>query len=217
MNSLRPLVLASVLAATIVPAVHAQEREREPIARFAADVRGVLPRYPKDQATPTAINVSADNLPARGLGLSFGAHVYPLRMGKVTLGLGGELLFTRGKRTAAPATAGGADGPTVVTRFSALSPQISLNFGSRSGWSYVSAGLGRGQFTIEREAAPVAEATSKPRTLNYGGGARWFASPHLAFTFDIRFHKIADQAAITGRPAYGARKITVLSAGVSFK
>jgi hypothetical protein len=53
--------------------------------------------------------------------------------------------------------------------------------------------------------------------LNYGGGARWFAKEHLAFTFDIRFYRLDAQDAAAGRPAYGARKITVLSAGISVK
>jgi len=28
------------------------------------------------------------------------------------------------------------------------------------------------------------------RTFNYGGGARWFAKPHLAFHVDVRLHAI---------------------------
>jgi hypothetical protein len=209
-------VLAFVLAVTIAPAVQAQERDSEPISRFVLDARGTLPRFPADPATATAIDVTTDNLPTRGLGLSLGAHLYPIR-GKVTLGIGAEMLLGRASRTLPAAQEGGADGPTVKTRFSVLSPQISLNFGSNRGWSYVSVGIGRANYTTEQETDPVADATSKPRDLNYGGGARWFAQPHLAFTFDLRWHRLAAQEAIAGRPAYGQTRIVVFSAGISVK
>ena len=28
------------------------------------------------------------------------------------------------------------------------------------------------------------------KTINYGGGARWFTKTHLAFSFDVRFYAI---------------------------
>jgi hypothetical protein len=216
MRVLGRVVLAFVLASTIAPAVQAQEREPEPISRFVVDARGVLPRFPADPATASAIDVTTDNMPGRGLGVSFGAHVYPIR-GKVTLGLGAEMVITHASRTLPAAQEGGADGPTVKARFSVFSPQVSLNFGSNRGWSYVSAGLGRATLTFEQETDPVSDAPSKPRDLNYGGGARWFAQPHLAFNFDLRWHRVAAQAATAGRPAYGQTRIVVFSAGISVK
>ncbi len=209
-------VLAVVLAVTIAPAVQAQEREPEPISRFVVDARGALPRFPADPATASAIDVTTDNLPKRGLGLSFGAHLYPIR-GKVTLGIGAELLTTRASHTLPAAQEGGADGPTVKARLVVFSPQLSLNFGSSRGWSYVSAGIGRAIYTTEQETDPVTDPQSKPRDLNYGGGARWFAQPHLAFTFDLRWHRVDAQDAIAGRPAYGQTRIVVFSAGISVK
>jgi hypothetical protein len=217
MRVLGRAVLAFVLATTIGPAAQAQERESEPISRFVLDARGALPRFPADPATASAIDVTTDNLPKRGLGISFGAHVYPLR-GKVTLGVGAEMLITHASHTLPPAQQGGADGPTAKARFSVFSPQVSLNFGSSRGWSYVSVGLGRANLTFEQETDPVPDAQSKPRDLNYGGGARWFAQPHLAFTFDLRWHRVAAQeATAAGRPAYGQTRIVVFSAGISVK
>lgn len=210
----RPMA-AIVLAVIIVPAARAQERE--PIGRFAADLRASLPRFPDDAATASVLGVTTNDLPGRGLGLSAGLNVYPFRLGKVTVGFGGELLLSRGSRTPKPATEGGPVGPTIKTEFSVLSPQVSFNFGSRQGWSYLSAGIGRASFTTEREAAPVADATSNPRAINYGGGARWFAKDHLAFTFDLRWYRVDAQAAAVGRPAYTGRRIMVLSAGISVK
>jgi hypothetical protein len=195
----------------------AAAQDPEPIARFAADARVALPNFPGDGSIATALGVTEENLPGRGLGVSLGVHVYPARLGRVALGIGGELVVARSSRTLEPATAGGTPGPTVDGRFSALSPQISLNFGSGRGWSYLSAGIGWGAFTVEREAAPVQSPDGRLRTINYGGGARWFAREHLAFSFDLRFHRFGAQEAITGRPAYPAGRMTILSAGISLK
>jgi hypothetical protein len=217
MSRIRPLIFAVVAASAAVQPVWAQTRQQDPIGKFVADVRGVFSRFPSDPATATALGVSETNLPRHGLGLAAGAHVYPFRMGKVTVGFGGEWVVSRGSDTAPPATEGGPEGPKVTTRFSAISPQVSLNFGSRRGWSYVSVGIGRASFTTERDAAPVGDATSNPGTFHYGGGARWFAREHLAFTFDLRFYRIDAQDATATRPAYGGGRMLVLSAGISVK
>lgn len=217
MTRLRGWLLTSVLLASFPGAAWAQGPETEPIGRFAADLRVAIPRFPSDAAIATSLGVSEENLPGRGLGVSAGVHVYPFRMGKVTLGVGGELLIARASRTLEPTTEGGTPGPTVTGRISSLSPQVSLNFGSRRGWSYVSAGLGNATFTLEDEADPVAPQDGRVRTLNYGGGARWFAKEHLAFTFDLRFHRYDPQAATTGRPAYPGGRMMVFSAGISVK
>jgi len=214
MTQMRMQLVLAMLALLPVTAL-AQEREREPIAPFAADVRVALPRFPDDEAIATALAVTQENLPTRGLGLSAGLHVYPIR-GKVALGIGGEMLVSRASRTLeGEGTA--ADGPKVNGRFNTISPQISLNFGSRRGWSYISGGLGWGTFTVERDATPVSAPDGSVRTLNYGGGARWFAKEHLAFTFDFRFHRFDAQEASAGRPAYPKGKMTILSAGISLK
>jgi hypothetical protein len=208
-------LLTTAAIAVFAAGAGAQEREREPIGRFAADARVALPNFPDDGSVATGLGVSEDNLPGRGLGISAGVHVFPARLGRVTLGLGGELLIAGASRTLEPATEGGPAGPTVAARFSAVSPQVSLNFGSRRGWSYVSAGIGLAAFTVEREAAPVASPDGRLRTLNYGGGARWFARERLAFTFDLRFHRFGAQDPAANRPAYPAARMMVLSAGIS--
>jgi hypothetical protein len=217
MNRVGSAVLFAVAMATLAPGAAAQEPEKEPIGRFAVDARVALPRFPEDPETVTALGVTAENLPNRGLGLAAGVTFYPARLGKVALGVGAEWLLTRGGNTLEPEEEGGDSGPTVTTRFSALSPQLSLNFGGRDGWSYVSGGIGWVAFTTEREDAPVADATGRTRAINYGGGARWFAKEHLAFTFDLRFYRINPQEATVGRPAYSGRRIMVFSAGISLK
>lgn len=219
----RTLAFAAVFHLLSLAAALAQDQPREPIGRFAADAQVAFPKFPDDAGIATALGVTEDNLPGRGLGLAFGMHVYPARMGKVTLGLGGRLVVSRASTTLAPTTEGGPEGPTVKGYFTALSPEVSLNFGSSEGWSYVSGGIGWAGLTIENAAAPVADADGRLTTINYGGGARWFAKPHLAFSFDLRFYRYGDQDPVLStsgalsRPAYPKGRMLVLAAGISVK
>jgi hypothetical protein len=214
--SLVSLALLSCLASA--PRAAAQDSpDTQPIAWFAMDVRGVFPRFKQDAAIAEGIGVTPANLPTRGVGVAVGAHIYPIRFKRIALGVGGELLLARGRRTLEPATEGGDPGPTVMTRFQALSPQVSLNFGKRSGWSYISGGLGRATYNAELEASPLADQGAGSKAINYGGGARWFAKPHLAFSFDVRFFTVNPREADAERPALPRMKLLMLSAGVSFK
>lgn len=191
--------------------------DTQPIPRFAVDARGAFPRFKENATISEGIGVSTANLPTRGLGLVVGAHWYPFRLGVVTFGVGGEMLISRASRTLAAETEGAADGPTVKTRFSAVSPQVSLNFGKQNGWSYLSGGIGRSTYTTEREDAPLPDAESGTKTINYGGGARWFAKKHFALSLDLRFYAVNPQEAEGGRPAVPRMTVLVLSAGASFK
>jgi hypothetical protein len=206
-------VLATIALASPVLAQPA----KEPVGPLAADFRVALPRYKEDVTIASAIGVASTNLPTRGLGLAGGINWYPIRMGPVTLGVGAEMLVSRGSRTPDPQDEDAAPGPTVKTRFSVLSPQVSLNFGTGRGWSYLSGGLGWGAFTSEREDDPVGDPSGRPRVLNYGGGARWFAREHLAFALDLRFYTVSAQEATTDRPPYPKMRMMVFSAGVAFK
>jgi hypothetical protein len=187
-----------------------------PIGPFVVDVRGVWARFKKDAAIATELGIEPSELPGRGLGLVVGGHVYPIRTRNFALGLGGELLLrARASHTIAAATEAGPDGPTVVTKMTALSPQLSLNFGRRAGWSYLSGGIGRASFTTELEDSPFEDPESRPLTINYGAGARWFAKRHLAFSIDLRFYAIRPQDETIGRPAFPRKTVMVFSAGIS--
>jgi hypothetical protein len=192
----------------------------QPIGRFVADARVAFPKFKDLPSVNDAIGITEDQTPGRGLGLVFGVHVYPLRMGPVTLGLGGELLVSRGRKTPDTETSGGATtaaGPTVESRLSSISPQISLNFGNRQGWSYLSGGIGGAVWTTELDTASSTSTAPRVKAINYGGGARWFAKPHLAFAFDLRWYAVDPQLAAGTRPAYPRTTMTVLSVGASFK
>lgn len=186
------------------------------IAPFVVDARIAMPRLKGSDAVAQSLGVAEGDLPTRGFGLVLGGHFYPVRGRSLALGIGGEVLLrARGSKTIAPAVEDGPDGPTIVTRVSAITPQVSLNFGRRNGYSYLTGGIGVGSLTTELEDSPVADADTRPRVLNYGGGARWFIKKHLAFNLDLRFYKIGAQEAGVERPTYPATTMMAFSAGIS--
>jgi hypothetical protein len=213
------LRLALAGAALLFAAPVSAQYPVKPIGRFVADVRVAFPKFKDLPSVNDAIGVTEDDTPGRGLGLVFGVHVYPLRMGPVTLGLGGELLVSRGRKTIETETSSGTTtaGPTVESRLSSISPQISLNFGNRQGWSYLSGGIGGAVWTTEVETGSSASDAPRVKAINYGGGARWFAKPHLAFTFDLRWYAVDPQLASGTRSAYPRTTMSVISVGASFR
>lgn len=181
---------------------------------FAVDARGVLAKFGQRPVTAAAFGVNAADVPGPGLGGSVGAHVYPVRLGRVALGVGGELVLARRARQPLDG-AGEPDGPELASRFSAFSPQLSANFGTRNGWSYISAGLGSGSF--ETYAADGVNPDRRVRVINYGGGARWFRSPHLAFTVDLRFYAVSPGLADGTAAERPRATLMLLSAGISVR
>ena len=186
------------------------------ISRFVVDARGSLARFKQDVAVADTIGVDITNLPTRGLGVTAGAHFYPLRARRITIGIGGEVLFARDSRTI-EATDTTEAGPEVVTRLAAISPQLSLNCGRGDGWSYLSGGPGWGRITSARADEQSTETAARTRSINYGGGARWFTGPRMAFTFDLRFYAISPRIATGALPGYPRTRTMVISAGVSFR
>jgi hypothetical protein len=108
----------------------------------------------------------------------------------------------------------------VAITLTAVTPQISFNFGTSDGWSYLSGGYGVAWINTTAEgtsaflpAGPLTLSTKEgaSRAANYGGGARWFIRPHLAVGFDVRFLRVRS----TGlRPATTE---VLASAGVSLR
>ena len=184
---------------------------------FVVDARGAMSAMKQDAGIASALGVNTADIPSRGFGIVAGAHVYPLRMKKFALGIGAEWVRLRASDTVEDATEDRPEGPTVNMRWNHISPQVSANFGGRDGWSYLTAGLGRSALTFEREDNPQEDAESGVRTLNYGGGARWFMKKHLAFMFDIRWYSVAAQEAAEGRIATPKSRIRILSAGISVR
>jgi hypothetical protein len=192
----------------------ARAQQDDPVGPFVIDARIAFPSFSSADSIATAYGFRADQLPERGMGFEVGAHVYPLRGRRITLGLGASLMRARGRQK--PAEDAAATDPTVETRMSALTPQVSLNFGSSRGWSYISAGYGWTRRTTGDASSTLLDG-SNVRTLSYGGGARWFIASHVAFNFDLRFYRLPATIADTNGPASPGYSMFVGSAGLSFK
>ena len=166
-------------------------------------------------------------LPGRGFGIAAGATVYPLRLGIITFGAGVSISAAKGKGESLTITTGsGASSVTVVTpimRTAILNviPQVSINFGRRLGWSYLSAGLGTTRVTSSMDAVGTTPQVIVPETwnqaINFGGGARWFMKEHLGAGFDIRFVKLGSRGATAVVPAARRTQMVTFSAGISIQ
>lgn len=187
-----------------------------PIGPFVFDLRGSFPGFPKEPALAASRGLDVRELPGRGLGLDAAAHVYLVRWRAMTIGVGAQLTLARAT-SSPPGQAPGLLRP-VTSRFVAFTPQLSFNFGTGDGWSYVSGGLGPSQWSIIPGGADPGPADEERlRVVNYGGGARWFARPHLAFTFDVRFYDIDPGPPHFDRPGSPRSRMIVIGAGISVK
>jgi hypothetical protein len=214
--------LAALVATAIVgsaPTVSAQDvpPENLPIGRYVADTRFTFPKFKQDAATANAIGVTPLNLPTRALGFVIGAHWYPMRLGIVTFGLGGEITAAGRGHTLNTGTDAAPVNVTVNSRFATISPQVSFNFGARDGWSYISGGIGSSTFTAERADQPLPDQETRTKTINYGGGARWFAKKHLAVSMDLRFYAVNPQLATATRPAFPRMTLMAFSVGAAIR
>jgi len=214
-----PLVAlaAAVLATPRAAAAQDIPPEELPIGRYVADARVDFPKFKQDPNTASGIGATALNLPTRAFGFVVGAHWHPLRLGIITFGLGGEISAARRGHTLNTGTKVAPVNVTVNSRFSAVSPQISFNFGARDGWSYISGGIGWSRFTAERADRPLPDQESGSKTINYGGGARWFAKKHLAVSMDLRFYAVNPQLPTATRPAFPRMTLMAFSAGAAIR
>lgn len=202
-----------------------------PLPWVVVDLHGTIPRFPSDDAQlADSRGLNLAELPGSGLGAQLGLQLYPLHTHLVTLGLGGEVTIGRARQTpAAGATVKLANGAVVPLRaaeerITSVSPQLSLNFGNGSGWSYLSAGLGWTTWSIApADLVDYPPNSDKLKTLNYGGGGRWFIKPHVAFSFDVRFYAINPGAAAINPgttnifPGTPRTTLLIIGAGISLK
>jgi opacity protein-like surface antigen len=148
-------------------------------------------------------------VPARGFGVDAGAHLYFGNVRGARLGAGASFAQVRGTTDAATATV------------RLLAPQLSINFGTADGWSYLSGGVGTADVTGRFKGSVSADAASRGSAtllaLNVGGGARWFFTPHLAVGFDVRLHRLGGQDAQVGLAGTAPTFLMLASAGLSVK
>jgi hypothetical protein len=218
-------IRAALIAALLLVPADAMAQRSEPIGPFAADLRGIFARHKQEPSVATELGVQPTNLPSRSYGFTAGAQWYPWPTRTVTLGFGGHLLSGRGSHTLEPTTPTGstsgtpttAVASTVVRHFSAYAADLSLNFGHRNGWSYISGGLGRSRLFVERKDQPVSNPPGR-QMIHYGGGARWFTNRHIAVSLDFRWYSIGPQeTTAAGAVAQPRTTLLVLSGGIALR
>lgn len=205
------IAVLGVLGFAAAPAL-AQAPTRLPI--FVADARGVFAPFGQDVTTATGLSTSALELPSTGLGLAGGIHVFVWRGKAMAFGVGGEGMLARASRALVDST-GKETGTVINRRLRGASAQLSLNFGRREGWSYLTAGIGPTSF--ESYLAGATPDGLRPASLNFGGGARWFNWEHLAFTADIRFYTTKPALATPNTAQRLRKNLLVFSGGISLK
>jgi hypothetical protein len=224
--------LASVLVmALLLPTPASAQTPSEPTSDrlpwFAVDLHGAWVGLPAAEGWVPVVSATTP-LPGRGWGLAGGATVYPLKVGVATFGLGVSLATGQGGSDALTETTGTgssevtkATTTTVSTRITSILPQLSINFGHKLGWSYLSAGYGRSKVASSSAAFDTLPAQVVPEAwnaaINFGGGARWFMKPHLGAGFDVRFTKLGSRAATAVLPSAKRTQMITLSVGISIQ
>ncbi len=209
-----------------------------PLVTFEA--RGIFPVLGHDLTTGSSLNVDPAVLPSFAPGWVIGANVYGIRRRSWALGLGGELLSAMPTNNEVDPTTLMPNGQQIQRTFTAKTVQMSLNFGHRAGWSYLTIGTGPTHFDTQVVAVPVTTTsatgvtttTPGPTTpaptpvlsaadgkssINYGGGAKWFPTKHFAFTLDLRFYRTKAALATPTFAARDAHKVMVFSAGIAIR
>jgi outer membrane protein with beta-barrel domain len=213
-------VTRSVVACVIVVlcAVAAAAQEPPPkIGPFVFDLRGTVPILPTSAQLAQSRGLDETDLPGAGFGAEAGVHVYVFKWKAITFGVGADVFVARAHRTP-DASNGQTFGHPVTERFVTASPQISFNFGNGNGWSYLTGGIGPSVWQIVPDGSePSAADEERIRTVNYGGGARWFIKKHVAFNLDVRVYQIDPGTPQLGFVASPRSNIVAISAGVSLR
>jgi hypothetical protein len=209
----------------------------DPPGPYVIDVRGAMSGLPGTGFFPP---IPADTfVPSRGFGADVGGHIYWRSLGAARLGFGLNVVWVRGTASTVPTTPATPTPPStttpptvapvlpdVETSFVTVAPQISFNFGTAEGWSHLSAGLGRGWIdTRATSPATASQAASLDltrrsggvRSLNFGGGARWFLRGRLAVGFDVRFHRLAAGSGDATNPGTPGAMFLAATIGLSLR
>lgn len=213
-----PVSLAVMVAGVMGCAAPAGAQGPPPrIGPFVVDLRATVPLFPNDvpQLADSRALQPAE-LPGQGFGGQVGVHVYLFRWKALTLGVGGEA--TVALASSAPPPDSGSTQRPVTERFISAAPQVSFNFGTGRGWSYLSGGVGRSVWSLHESGLLDSGADVEPlQTINYGGGARWFIKNHLAFSLDVRIYEVQPGTPVLPNPGSPRTRLMIVGAGISLK
>jgi hypothetical protein len=212
---MRPTVIAVLLASSLLSADLASAQAPSKLPAIVVDIRGARTSLGADPVTAADLGVPPTQLPAQTLALSIGAHAYPLRRDGFAIGLGAESILARAT-TSSTTDAAGLVVPQVDGRLEGVAAVVSLNFGGRDGWSYISGGAGPLRFTTATSAFGRADGPTE-MTTNVGGGARWFTNPRLAAGFDVRGYLTRPAAATETAPGRARRAVIVIAIGITLR
>jgi hypothetical protein len=220
---MRRLALLFVFAGWMVCAARVNAQEPPPrIPPFVVDLHATVPLFPNDvpqladsRSLTCGGNSCLAELPGRGFGGQVGVHAYLLRWRALTVGVGGEVIVARATSTPADPSSSLV---AVEERLVSASPQLSFNFGTGHGWSYLSGGVGRSVWSLHETGLLAGSADVEPlQTVNYGGGARWFIKNHLAFSLDVRIYQVQPGTPVPPLPGSPRTKLLIVGAGISLK
>ena len=215
-------LFALLLAAS--PAMAQPPREKLPL--FTVDLHAATVGLPQAEGWVPVVSDDTE-LPGRAWGFGSGGMIYPFRLGIMTFGFGASILTGKGSGESFTITTGSGSTattrvtPVVHTGITSLLPQVSINFGHRFGWSYLSAGVGRSKVSSRAEATGTTPEDVVPETwnqaINFGGGAKWFMKPHLGASFDVRFIKLSSRSPTDTLPSAKRTQLWNISAGISIQ
>ena len=209
----RVALVLLIACSTCAPAFAQASQSPSRIGPFVVDLHATFPGFPSEEQLAESRGIGIADLPGLGLGVDVGAHIYVLKWRAITFGIGGELMTARARSTPA-----GGGLLTVTERYTSIAPQLSFNFGGARGWSYLSGGIGPSTWSIVPEGStPLPADQERLKTINYGGGARWFSKKHVAFSFDVRFYAINPGTPEFGFPGSPRTTLLVIGAGISLR
>jgi hypothetical protein len=199
------------------PPLYAQEPPPR-IGPYVLDLHGVVPKFGDNPQLAESRGLSQAEMPGPGLGLSAAVHLYLPKIFGITVGLGGEAIIARSSASPETSATSLTTLRPVTETLKEISPQLSLNFGNGNGWSYLSVGIGRSLWAIVPEGrAPLPQDEEPIRTINYGGGARWFVKKRLAFSLDVRLYEIDNGTPTLEFPGSPHTVMLVIGAGISVR
>lgn len=190
---MRTSFLSLLVVIASVPAAFAQVPGDMELPRAVVDIRPAFSRYGQPVDLASVRGLVFQELPGKGWGIDVASHWYVFRYRKVVVGFGASVAASTGTQNTGIPVPPSTRAHKVKIGYVGVAPQLSLNFAGSNGWSYVSGGIGPARLSVTVDDTPNPERPpSTPRSvLNYGGGARWFITDHVAFTFDIRVYAIS--------------------------